>query len=84
MKTKIPKIFFDDDKIIEFSPEDIDWSDDTICITCMKKFCICTIQKCPCEISSDQCRWPNNFCPCEKCDNLFVKCTCKIYLKKEE
>ena len=84
MKTKIPKLFFDNNETIEFSPEDIDWNDETVCILCMRKVCICTIQKCPCEISSDQCNWPSDFCPCQKCDNFLINCQCKIYIKKED
>lgn len=84
MKTKMPKLFFESDIEIEFSPEDINWDDETICILCMRKHCICTVQECYCGIAADMCRWPTDNCPCQKCENLIKNCKCIVYIKKED
>lgn len=84
MKTKIPKLFFENDDKIDFSPEDINWDDETICVLCMRKKCICTIQECPCGIPANICKWPSDSCPCQKCDNLIKNCKCLVYIKKED
>ena len=84
MKTKIPKLFFENDEKIDFSPEDINWDDETICVLCMRKKCICTIQECPCGMPANICIWPDANCPCQKCDNLIKNCKCLVYIKKED
>jgi len=84
MKYKIPELFFDDEKTIKFDPESIDWSDITVCVLCGKKEpCNCRIHVCPCGTLANICKWPNDNCPCPKCDELIKNCDCLIFTKKE-
>ena len=71
MKSKIPKLFFDDEDI-------------TICLKCMSKNCVCNNEKkCKCDLNTLDCNWPSEMCPCLNCLEIIKKCTCKITIKKD-
>lgn len=85
MKTKISDLFFENEVTIEFNPENIDWSDVTVCVLCGKKEpCNCRIHDCPCGIPANICNWPSDNCPCPKCYESIKNCKCLIYIKKEK
>ena len=74
---------FDPSKTLyDWSPENIDWDDPTVCALCRKVDCICTVQECPCGRKSTHCKWPSEMCPCPICGKLMSKCECIAYIKK--
>jgi len=73
---------FDPSKTLyDWSPENTNWDDPTVCALCGKVDCICTIQKCPCNILATECKWPTDNCPCPMCLNIAKHCKCTIHIK---
>lgn len=71
MKSKIPKLFFDDEDV-------------TICLECMNKNCICDIKKkCKCNLNIFDCKWPSEVCPWPNCLEILSKCSCEVKIKKD-
>ena len=75
---------FDPTKTIyDWSPENLNFDDETVCALCGKADCVCTVQICPCGFKAPDCKWPSETCPCPICDELMKKCECTIYIKDE-
>ena len=71
-------------KKIKFTPENINWDDETVCALCGKKSdCICQIHLCPCKKLATECIWPSDLCPCKECEELIGNCKCTSYNEKE-
>ena len=72
MKSKMPKLFFDDEDI-------------TMCLECMNKNCLCDtqIQQCKCDLNTFNCSWPSEKCPCPSCLEIVKECICEVKIKKD-
>lgn len=79
----IPPSFDPSKTLYDWSPENTNWDDPTVCALCGKVDCICTIQKCKCKKDATKCKWPSDNCPCLSCDKLIKNCKCKSNNKGE-
>lgn len=74
---------FDPTKTLyDWSPENTNWDDPTVCALCGKVDCICTLQRCPCGKYVTYCEWPSQACPCPLCEKFKPECECDIVVKE--